>query len=366
MKGQWIGKYPGPAAGDLLINIDDRGSYYSGVAFSRPTNVLLPRTAIEIRTKDKKSEFSITSYLKPIDPRTHNPSEWDNVKLMYPNMEFAKTAQISGWFNKTSLFFQYANDLGLKFDVSLRRKLYSNKSDIKGEEITWNQFKRRISKVPQFRFIYRGQANNWKLRTSFHQKLRYDLSRYRREDIPLLHKSLSAKTKHLFNLNDAEEAGSFYSLIQHYGYPTPLLDWSHSPYVAAFFAFRKVNPREHETGVVRLYVFHRDKWEQDVQKIPLIDPEYPQLSVLDFMAIENDRLVPQQSISTLTNIDDIEAYIKVWNDRNNYVYLEAYDIRASERNTVIKELANMGITAGSLFPGIEGTCEEFRERFFGI
>jgi hypothetical protein len=30
----------------------------------------------------------------------------------------------------------------------------------------------------------------------------------------------------------------------------------------------------------------------------------------------------------------------------------------------MKELALMGITAGSLFPGLDGACEELRERLF--
>ena len=34
------------------------------------------------------------------------------------------------------------------------------------------------------------------------------------------------------------------------------------------------------------------------------------LSVMEFLAIENERLIPQQSATTLTNIDDIELYVK--------------------------------------------------------
>ena len=31
---------------------------------------------------------------------------------------------------------------------------------------------------------------------------------------------------------------------------------------------------------------------------------------MEFIAIDNERLIPQQSISSLTNVDDIETYIR--------------------------------------------------------
>jgi len=32
----------------------------------------------------------------------------------------------------------------------------------------------------------------------------------------------------------------------------------------------------------------------------------------------------------------------------------------------MEDLSYMGITAGSLFPGLDGTCEELRERNFSV
>jgi hypothetical protein len=35
-----------------------------------------------------------------------------------------------------------------------------------------------------------------------------------------------------------------------------------------------------------------------------------------------------------------------------------------ERKRVVRELGYMGITASSLFPGLDGACEELKERNF--
>lgn len=45
-------------------------------------------------------------------------------------------------------------------------------------------------------------------------------------------------------------------------------------------------------------------------------------------------------------------------------YLEAFDLAASDRDYIMKELALMGVTAGALFPGLDGACESLKERNF--
>jgi hypothetical protein len=87
------------------------------------------------------------------------------------------------------------------------------------------------------------------------------------------------------------------------------------------------------------------------------------LTVREFIAIENERMIPQQAASTVTSIDDIEAFIRL-RETATTKYLQAIDLPVRERTLVVHELGDMGITAGALFPGLDGACEELAERNF--
>jgi hypothetical protein len=85
---------------------------------------------------------------------------------------------------------------------------------------------------------------------------------------------------------------------------------------------------------------------------------------MEALTIENLRAMPQQSVSSITNLDDIETYLLGCQQRTGVEYLRAIDLPFLERRKVMEELSLMGITAGSLFPGLDGACEELRGRYF--
>ena len=115
---------------------------------------------------------------------------------------------------------------------------------------------------------------------------------------------------------------------------------------------------------VRVFAFDKETWCYDFAQIYNIWDRRPHFSILEPVSIENERMVPQQALSTFSSVDDIETYITFVERTKEKSYLEVFDLPLDEREHVLQELRLMGISAGSMFPGLEGACEELRERFF--
>lgn len=366
MKGQWIGKTKGDYEGLIIINVDDIGEHFQGVAYVFPDNIKLPPSAASFETKDKKPKNEFKASTIPIDARTGLPCQWEDIKEFYPGVTHLKQADILIHFKENELYINAKTDIEIRIESKIVKKQHEVFSDVKGDIKTWEEYKNYVSSLSRQTNLFRGQRNPWKLRTSFHRKGRYDLSRFLNIDIPQLHQNICASSSHVFNLNIPNENGAFLNLVQHHGYPTPLLDWTYSPYVAAFFAFREVSKIEESEDHVRIFTFDHDKWKKHWQQMLILNTAGLHLSIMDFLAIENDRVIPQQAATTVTNIDDIELYIREKEIEKKCNYLKAIDISASDRNKVMRELSFMGITAGSLFPGLDGICEGLKEKMFDV
>jgi FRG domain len=371
LSGQWHGTFSGSSNGTITINIDETASNYRGLAYLCDVDTKLPGSAAGFTMPSKDNEFSFrTEWILAIDRLSGQGIPLESIALKYPGAAVPKYADVKGSLEKDALKLSWITDLGTAHSCTLPRSKAGQPSELPISEQHWGIYKERRALDVHKRYLYRGQNRPWRLRTSFHRTRRADLQRFINEDIPALHRQLSARTKHVFNLQIGDENGAFFNLVQHHGYPTPLLDWTYSPYVAAFFAYRNITNKQAAKAApadrVRILVFDQAEWRRDFIQIPqLILPFGFHVSLGEFIAIENERMIPQQATSMITNIDDIEGYIQSKQSAAKK-YLWAIDLPMSDRRQAVSELSYMGITAGSMFPGLDGACEELRERNFEI
>lgn len=246
-------------------------------------------------------------------------------------------------------------------DKVLLRKERIGGSKIAHEEMNWSRFK-EYALEQKDGLIYRGQARHWRLRTSFHRTGHADLISYLDEKVPELERHINAVSDHNYDTFNDRSLGALLNLAQHHGYPTPLLDWTRSPYVAAFFAFEDESRLKKE-GHVSVFEFDERKWANMAGRSAQIRVPNFVVRTLELPGFGNSRVLPQQSITMYSNVDNIEGIIKA-NEQHAGQYIKAVSIPVSDRKAAMRDLSLMGITWGSMFPGFDGVCKQLRARHF--
>jgi hypothetical protein len=323
-----------------------------------------------LKRQAKPGSFTCTDYVLPLDPQSGMPSSWERLKANFPRATaFSDYADVVGSITGDLLCLSWKTNVGAEGGCNLSRSLAGKPSELVAGRLHWGAYKDAVARFEPRRYLFQGQSKPWRLRTAFHRTGRADLTRFLEYDIPVLVRHLSARTKHVFNLSIPDEMGALFSLVQHHGYPTPLLDWTYSPYVAAFFAYRGISNRDtagaRPEQIVRIHIFDQEKWRADYNQLLQVVSAGLNLSIGEFMPIENTRMIPQQAVSTVTNVDDMETYI-LSKESAEKKYLSAIDLPLCDRRLVVRELGVMGITAASMLPGLDGDCEELKERNFEV
>jgi hypothetical protein len=224
---------------------------------------------------------------------------------------------------------------------------------------SWHDFKRdllptlyRGDALEPGRYIFRGQANaDWPLRTSFDRRFSHVTSDAR---LRLWDDLLDAFRAKCIDHDVAESVtgddSRLLALAQHYGLPTRLLDWTTSPYVAAFFAFDAAIA-EGQPGAEG----HVAIWALDTTS-PVWSKELG-VEIVRVPAVQNERLRNQSGRFTITRTahDTLESYVREFG--GNETCLTRFVLPAAEGWTAIPDLDLMGINAGQLFPGISGLAQ---------
>ena len=278
----------------------------------------------------------------------------------------------------------------VKSDPSITDKSLAENNLIIKKCHSWEDFRKHLIKIEELAIFrktnpdpmlrtdgvpfYRGHANaRWGLKTTLERTLllpeKYNsittyyllLLKIRRHlstcgitvpDFPDTPESIKSSFLNAHGLSYLE----FLSFVRHLGFPSPLLDWSRSPYIASFFAFQACD--ENNEPDVSIYVLLRDKY-RIMSNIAGTDT-MPFISDVGEYMVTHKRHFLQQSNYTVcftqTGNNPPQKFCSYPDalSGDSWVTIFKFIVPAHEKIKALQELDKMNINAYSLYGSEEG------------
>lgn len=166
-------------------------------------------------------------------------------------------------------------------------------------------------------------------------------------------------------------------LMQHYGVPTRLLDWSENPLISLYFAL--CDWRNSENDAV-LWMCNPEKWNQHVfqhisyqggvfdendtnvekHKPGTEFAEIPDFPVMMFGSYNSPRIVAQKGVFSLFGKSDEPMNVFFERAEFSAGAMQKLVVRAEYRARIFESLLRAGTTEAVVFPELDGLAKELR------
>lgn len=260
---------------------------------------------------------------------------------------------------------------------------------------SWEEFEKEINLEPKHKkylqknadgggisdLLYRGQEDaSWQLQTTlerFYYKI-FNASRFKNEiesrweptgfyslkmynlhllkvlpeiESKYLHKFKGESFPDEFLMGNPPPNYEFMAYLRHHGFPSPILDWSSCPYVAAYFAFKNARP----DNKVAIYTFREFSSGSKTNR------GEPYITEIGHNIETDERHSFQKSHYTVC-IHEVESNPRGKSQREYYYFphgqfefgenqdvVQKYTIPGRERKKVLRKLDDRGINTFTLF-----------------
>ena len=217
-------------------------------------------------------------------------------------------------------------------------------------------------------FIFRGHRRyDWSLLPTLGRLTENGIVSQELADkqLDLFRRAVRGRLKDNSLLVEAEQEDELWSVGQHHGLMTPLLDWTYSPYVALFFAFAKEDQQGEEDNPYRaLYVLNKSFVADDEQcpDIRMLEPRKDDHGRLVnqaglFTFSPTDATIENKLIETISDFDEFKEASEGTEAAVLARYICKIYIKNEDREGCLKSLRRMNVHHASLFPDLLGASD---------